>query len=68
MFATGTRQRLLLFRLHSKVLAGIKLRTSIRKLMITGALSFAAVSRTLFIVFDPVTFTAGRANPFLLHN
>ena len=32
--------------------------------MITGALSFAAVSSTPLIVFDPVTFTAGSANPF----
>jgi hypothetical protein len=64
-FAPAIPPAIAAFRLHSKVLAGIKLRTSIRKLMITGALSFAAVSRTLFIVFDPVTFTVV-ANPFFL--
>ena len=35
--------------------------------IITGALSLAAVSRTPFMVLDPVTFTAGSANPFPLH-
>jgi hypothetical protein len=30
----------------------------------TGALSAFAVSRTLLIVFDPITLTAGSANPF----
>ena len=32
--------------------------------MITGAFNFAAVSRTPLIVSDPITFTAGSANPF----
>jgi hypothetical protein len=32
--------------------------------MITGAFSFAAVSKTPLMVLDPVTLTAGKANPF----
>ena len=34
--------------------------------MITGELTFAAVSITAFIVFDPVQLAAGRANPSAL--
>jgi len=32
--------------------------------MITGALSAAAVSSTVFILLDPITLTAGKAKPF----
>jgi len=34
--------------------------------MITGAFKSFAVSKTPLIVFDPTTFTAGKANPFSL--
>jgi hypothetical protein len=34
--------------------------------MITGAFNFFAVSNTAFIVFEPVTLTAGRAKIFFL--
>jgi hypothetical protein len=34
--------------------------------MITGAFNLAAVSITEFTVLEPVTLTAGKANPFSL--
>jgi len=36
--------------------------------MITGAFSSLAVSKTPFILLDPITFTAGKANPLSLAN
>jgi hypothetical protein len=47
----------------SKALTSIKLRSSVRKLNY-NRFNFAAVSKTPFMVLEPVTFTAGRAKPF----
>jgi len=47
-----------------RLLPALKIAPPLENWMITGAFSFAAVSKTPFMELEPITFTAGNANFF----